>query len=430
MEGGKTTLYLEYKIFLALCLLFAAAAFAFDGTADILRGLARIHTARGVMASDSIQIGGLGAAVVNSAFLGAYAVIILFAMRAKPTGAALMTLWMSAGWTFIGATVLNTLPLTLGVLLYARVKKRPFSDFMVPAVLCHTIAPITSKFYFSNPVMIHFEQEWHIIVNIACGILIGLLCGFILPAISVAAQRLHGGYTLYNMGVVGGMVALFLSSVYRVFGIDIERVASAYPGRNTEIAIFLFAIWAALIAIGIAGKGGIRPSVRNLRDLLDLSGFAPNDFYAYFGGSAYINMGLLGMIGTAMVLAFGAELNGIVLAAIYSMVAFGCAGKHIKNVLPLMAGCILCVLAARLNMTASMATILFSTCLAPIAGKYGWSGGMIAGFAHVAIVAHAGPLTLGMNLYNNGFASGFVAFFVVPILAEFTRRKRGEQQSP
>ena len=70
-----------------------------------------------------------------------------------------------------------------------------------------------------------------------------------------------------------------------------------------------------------------------------------------------------------------------------------------------------------------MATVLFSTCLAPIAGKYGWIGGLLAGFAHVAIVTHTGPLTGGMNLYNNGFASGFVAFFIVPILAEFIKEK-------
>jgi hypothetical protein len=276
--------------------------------------------------------------------------------------------------------------------------------------------------------------EWPVALNILLGMLIGLLCGFILPAVAAAAQRMHGGYTLYNMGVVGGMVAMFLAALFGIAGIAIPGETSVHPGRNTEIAVFLSVVWLALIVIGVmtaspvppdqegspAGPGG---RIRRLRDLLNQSGFAPNDFYQQFGGAAYINMGLLGLLGTALVLAFGAELNGIVLAALYSMVAFGCLGKHIKNVLPLITGCLLCVYAAGLDMTASMATILFSTCLAPIAGKHGWAGGVLAGIAHVAVVAHVGALTGGMNLYNNGFASGFVAFFLVPVLAEFSRRK-------
>jgi hypothetical protein len=334
-----------------------------------------------------------------------------------------MTLWMSAGWTFIGATVLNTLPLTLGVLLYARVKKRPFSDFMVPAILCHTISPITSKFFFSNPVTAALGWEWPLLVNILSGVFIGLTVGFVLPVIAAAAQRMHGGYTLYNMGVVGGMVTMFLSAVYGIAGIAVPVETSAPPGRSAEIAVFLCVVWVSLIVMGVFYRGGSL-NVRNLKPLLAQSGYAPNDFYGQFGGGAYINMGLLGLLGTALVLAFGAELNGIVLAALYSMAAFGCLGKHIRNALPLMAGCILCVYAAGLDMTASMATVLFSTCLAPIAGKFGWIGGILAGLVHVAIVAHAGPLTLGMNLYNNGFASGFVAFFLTPILAEFSRRKQ------
>jgi len=423
----KTVVYPEYKVFLGICLLFMAAAFVLDSPADIWRGLGQIYTARGVMASDSIAIGGLGAALVNAVLLGLYAAAILLGMRVKPGGAAIMTLWMSAGWTFIGATVLNTLPLTLGVWLFARIKKKPFSDFMIPAILCHTISPIAGKFYFSNPVMLHVGGDWHPAINIASGVLAGLACGFVLPVIASAAQRMHGGFTLYNMGVVGGMVAMFAAAAYGIAGIEIPREPHIFAGQNTEIAVFLFVVWAALIVIGIAKNWRAAEGGRPYRDFINLlkqTGFAPNDFYQRFGGGAYVNMGLLGILGTALVLAFGAELNGITLAALFSMVAFGGAGKHIRNVLPLMAGCILCVYVAGLDMSASMATVLFSTCLAPIAGKFGWIGGAAAGVVHVMMVTHAGHLTGGMNLYNNGFVSGFVAFFVVPVLSEFVRGKK------
>jgi hypothetical protein len=63
--------------------------------------------------------------------------------------------------------------------------------------------------------------------------------------------------------------------------------------------------------------------------------------------------------------------------------------------------------------------ILFSTGLAPIAGKYGWHWGMIAGFVHVSVAIIIGDLNGGMNLYNNGFAGGFVAITAVPLIEFF-----------
>ena len=62
-----------------------------------------------------------------------------------------------------------------------------------------------------------------------------------------------------------------------------------------------------------------------------------------------------------------------------------------------------------------LATLL-CTCLAPIAGQFGWGWGMAAGFLHMTIVQNTSILHGGMNLYNNGFAAGLVCILLVPTI--------------
>ena len=59
---------------------------------------------------------------------------------------------------------------------------------------------------------------------------------------------------------------------------------------------------------------------------------------------------------------------------------------------------------------------LFGTCLAPIAGQYGWKFGIIAGFLHSSMVLSIGTFHGGLNLYNNGFSAGLVALILIPLI--------------
>jgi hypothetical protein len=76
-----------------------------------------------------------------------------------------------------------------------------------------------------------------------------------------------------------------------------------------------------------------------------------------------------------------------------------------------------------LSSTGIIISVLFSTTIAPIAGTYGMGVGIIAGILHLALVTNIGTIHGGINLYNNGFAGGLVAGFLVPIMDAF---KKGE----
>jgi hypothetical protein len=133
-------------------------------------------------------------------------------------------------------------------------------------------------------------------------------------------------------------------------------------------------------------------------------------------------MSLLCVFATTLPLALGAELNGPVIAGILTVVGFGSFGKHLRNVTPVIIGSIISIVVNHwdITSTSNIISLLFSTALAPIAGHYGWFWGILAGFLHVNLAMHTAYLSGGMNLYNNGFAAGFVALFILAIV---TKRK-------
>ena len=67
-----------------------------------------------------------------------------------------------------------------------------------------------------------------------------------------------------------------------------------------------------------------------------------------------------------------------------------------------------------------MLAALFGTTLAPIAGRFGWAWGLVAGFVHSSVAQTVGQLHGGLVLYNNGFAAGLVASILAPLIIALT----------
>ena len=82
---------------------------------------------------------------------------------------------------------------------------------------------------------------------------------------------------------------------------------------------------------------------------------------------------------------------------------------------------------ATLTSPSNVAAILFSTALAPIAGQFGWFWGFVAGFLHVSVAMFVGELNGGLNLYNNGFAAGLVAMFLLPAITVSERMRKNHE---
>jgi hypothetical protein len=402
---------------------FITVALVLDEPAEIFDGFIRIITSRSILVTDYIAVGGIGAALLNVALVGFLSVFTLMFSGVKPNGASIMALWLTAGFAFFGKNVLNMLPLTFGVWLFAKYKKEPFINYSLSALLVATLTPVVSEIGFSGILRYPF--------GIITGVLFGFIIGFIFPAISAHTVRIHGGYDLYNMGFAGGLIAVIFSTTLRSFGIEIPAVDIWSSGNNLPLAILIYSISAAMICVGFIA-GGFKNNIAGFKKIFGHSGRLVTDYYFLHQNSVYINMGVLGIFSTTLTLVIGAQLNGVSIAGIFTIIGFGCFGKHLKNVVPVMAGAIISAyVSAYYNVgefvsPPIVAAILFSTALAPIAGHYGWIWGIAAGFLHVNIVMFVGEMNSGLNLYNNGFAAGFVAMFLLPLITAFKKDKEGE----
>jgi len=411
-----------YALMLSINIGFLVIAFILDSPAQIFEGFMRIISSRVLLITDFIAVGGIGATFVNAGVVGILSIAMLLRGGAKPSGATIMALWVTAGFAFFGKNVYNMIPLSIGVWLYSRFKKEPYSNYSLASLLVATLSPVVSDLSFLGALPLPVEM--------AIGISLGIGIGFIFPAVSAHMVRMHSGYDLYSMGFAGGLIAMILWTTMNSMGLPRLEAESVYSvGNNLILAIILYAVSVTLICSGLFSGDGPKENFSKYKKFHSHSGRLITDFYFLYKNSIYINMGILCAFATTVTLAIGAELNGISIAGIFTMVGFACFGKHMKNVIPILIGA---TLSAYLNVwdfttPANVAAILFAAALAPLAGQFGWIWGIIAGFLHVGVAMHVGELSGSMNLYNNGFAAGFIAMILLPIITISERMRNSHE---
>lgn len=118
-------------------------------------------------------------------------------------------------------------------------------------------------------------------------------------------------------------------------------------------------------------------------------------------------------------------MNGPTICGILTIVGFSSTGKHIRNIAPVMFGVYLASFTKKWNINdpSPILALLLSTTLAPVAGKFGVVAGLIAGYLHSSVALQVGIVYGGVNLYNNGFAGGIVAIFLVPVIQSICDRR-------
>lgn len=387
---------------------FVAFGFVVDTPAQILDGLGEILTTRDALLTDYFGIGGIGAACVSAGLLTLCACFVYHRTHARMTGAAVACLFLVLGFGLFGKNLLNVWPIVAGVYLYARFRGEPFATHINTAFFGTALAPVVSEILFSSSL----SPE----VRIPLAIATGLLLGFLLAPAAAQLFKAHMGFSLYNMGFTAGVVGTLIVAMYKAYGFVPVPVMIWTTGNNALLAVFLAVLFASMLAIG---RYADRALVRRLAEIMRAPGTSPTDFIAMAGfGPTLANMALAGAVATAYVMLIGGDLNGPVIGAILTIVGFAACGKHARNIVPIMLGVFIGSLARPWNAADPSVTLaaLFGTSLAPIAGRFGWHWGIIAGLVHSSAAMTVGPLHAGLNLYNNGFAAGIVASVLVPVI--------------
>lgn len=401
---------------------YAAAFVVFglvvDSPAEIGRGLGRILFSRDALVTDYVAVGGVGAACVNAGVLTLLACGCYVVTGARVTGTSVAALLLVLGTGLFGKSLINIWCVVGGVALYAWFKRESFTTHIDVAFFGTALAPIFSELVFSS---------WlPLAAGLPLGIVVSLAIGFALVPVAGRMYTAHQGMTLYNMGFVAGVVGLVVVAVCRSFGLVPDPVSTWGTAHRTLLAVFLGCLFAATIVAGLLSG---RRVMHGVREILTLSGRSPTDFTERVGvPPTLVNMGLCGFVGLAYVLLVGAAVNGGVIGALFTIVGFAAAGKHPRNIIPIMVGVFLASLTKSMDATQPgvIFAALFGTSLAPLAGRFGWPWGIAAGALHVSVAQIVGEPLGGLNLYNNGFAAGFVACVLGAVAFAVRDRTRGD----
>lgn len=402
----------------SVAILYIVLGLIWQPLPELLQGLKDIMTSPSNLVTDYFAVGGLSATLWNSAIVILFELLIIHLTKADFTGGLIATIFLTSGFSFMGTTLPQFLPIFFGIYLYTLIAGVPLGKNLVTGYLASCLGPLVG--------VIVFGLEFPLHIGLPFGILVGILVGMIVPPCAASFLSFHRGYDIYNVGFTAGIVGLGFVSLFRLFGYKIATVGILSELDLTAFNTILIALFAGMMVLGFVLNGN---SLKRYTELLSEKGGLVTDFNALYGiGLTLFNMGLMGIICFIYLFLTKAPFNGIVLSSVMSVMGFGAMGKHPRNGIPLMFGVFIATFLnpGALNPTSAANCALFSTAGGPIAGDFGAIAGIISGMLHAAILGNLTVLHGGVNLYNNGFSIGFVAAILVPLYV-FIREKSGQK---
>ena len=421
----QENMWTRKKQFIVLCMIpvyFLIAGLFLQPLSSIKEGLIKIFQEPDFLITDYMAVGGIGAALVNASLLTLVCIGIIYILGMKVSGQTITSAFMMFGFSLFGKNLINIWAILIGVFLYARYLKYSLANYIYIGFYGTSLSPLIMQ-------VMQMERFTPMEGLLAGGIL-GIAIGFALPPLVEHVQISHKGYSLYNVGFASGIMATIIVSLMKSLGMQIQTRLIWHTGTNEIFEILLLLLFVGIIAAGIIHSP--KETYFAYKKILKSSGIGGTDYLKEVGFPAVlINIGVNGLIASLFVISIGGDLNGPTIGGIMTIAGFGATGKHIRNIVPVMAGVYLASIIELWDITAPSALLamLFSTTLAPIAGEFGILPGLVAGFLHSSVALNVGILYEGMNLYNNGFAGGIIATFMVPTLQaarkSTSREKKG-----
>ena len=398
-------------------------------------GFAQILMSPAQLTKDYFEVGSVSGAFLNVALVGFACTAMAFLPGAAVNGLTIAAYFLTTGFSFWGINFLNMWPFFLGVMLHALARRESFAKYVNLAMFSTALCPLASELLLRYPES--GEPRGVTLTGVVLMLAVGMLIGFLTPAMAAHSPSVHKGYDLYSAALPGVLLGLFAVAVlYKSLGHAVPEIAATLGESHPAVVWGFCAVFFGLCVL--AGWQLNGRSFGGYADLLRDTGHKA-DFAAKYGaGLAVMNVGVYGL----MILAYYifvnavqgdalAGFNGVTLGIVFCMVCFGGAGAHPGNVWPIMAGYVVFSFAATLclggvfpvNAQAIMVGLCFASGLAPIAGNYGWWAGILAGGMHYFLVTSIPAIHGGFSLYNGGFTSLLIAVILTPQLETFCKTK-------
>lgn len=150
-------------------------------------------------------------------------------------------------------------------------------------------------------------------------------------------------------------------------------------------------------------------------------------------GAAFFNSGLLMIIAIIIAKQNKVNMNGPIIAAIFTIGGFALFGKNIYNVWAIMLGVYLHAIFKKEKFSKFILIAFFGTALAPLISQVSFGlgfspgkaivlgnlAGVVAGFILPPLANHFVKFHQGFNLYNIGFTAGMVGTFFMAFFRGF-----------
>lgn len=373
---------------------------------EIFSGELNILKSTGILMTDFMKVGTIGAAFFNSGLMTLLSVILVLLVGGDIRGITVFALINITGFSFLGINPYNAIAPILGVFIYSKFKGEKLKENITVALFSGGIVPFISYFTFNG--------DFSLTTGFILGNLLGFLMGFILPSVAKSTAKAHEGHILYNVGLALGFISMVFYGFLYMLGFETTTVSILTEGVNKKL---LFLLYLGFILLLIPKLIVDKKDFSEYRELLKEKGIAPDDFLDIFSNwTILFNMGITGIIGLSYILLVKGNLNGITLGPLFSMVSYSAFGLHIKNSLPIILGVLLGGILGRYDVSseAAIMAVFFGAGLCPIAGDYGIIAGILTGMIHLSMATRTGVLHGGLLIYNNAFAAGLVSVIVYP----------------
>ena len=427
-NGSLNSVNIIRIFLLASSAAYIIGAVAAPDRGEMLTGLAQILMSPAQLTKDYFIIGSISGTFLNVGLVGLVCAAMTCLPGAAVNGATIAAYFLTTGFSFWGINFLNMWPFFLGVVIYTLVKKEPFPKYVNIAMFATALCPLASEMLLRYP----NSEEVHGVTlsGVALMLVVGMIIGFMTPAMAAHSPNVHKGYDLYSAALPGVLLGLFAVAVlYKTLGHDVPAITATLGDSHPGVVITFCVIFFALCVI--AGWWLNGKSAKGYLDLLRDTGHKA-DFVAKYGpGLAIMNFGLYGLMIVLYYILVQGSFNSVALGIVFCMVCFGAAGSHPGNIWPIMVGYAAFSFAATTflggvfptNAQAILVGLCFASGLAPIAGDYGWWAGILAGGMHYFLVTSIPAIHGGFSLYNGGFTSLVIATILVPQLETFCKNK-------
>lgn len=422
------------RLFFALVsLAFLVAAVCMPDRNQMLWGLWQVISQPSKLSTNYFAVGGYAATFLNIGLVGLISLALFAVFHATPNNVSNLAFLLTLGFSAWGINILNIWPTVLGVMLYCLVRRVKFGSNVNAMLFSTGIAPLLTDLMIRYP---YTEAVGFNAGGILIALVVGLAIGFFLPAGLAFSPQVHKGFDLYSAALPIGMMAFLLNGLlFKALGVTLPDGAEAAQlevGSRLTVNLFCGILFGACVILALLL--GCKP--RDYGKLLTNPVYV-SSFSGTYGNAVFLmNVGIFGLFILAYYNLVGVTFNGVTMGIIFCMLATANSGSHPGNVWPIIAGYVLVSVISQwlsqvaggaftqpINAQAICVGLCYANGLSPVAGKYGWPYGILAGALHYFLVTSVPALHGGFCLYNGGFTAALVCILLVPQLESFARTR-------